>query len=215
MRSPEILIPHGDSNDLREYFGEYGDKTPGVQPDEPKLSGYSVNEIIDIAVECRNKLGYRSPSDFDELLFRLKGRRVFRDFWNPAVGKKAAINILATGKFIVYLSRNVSDKVNNFSLSHELGHYFIHFLGDHYNLALEGREISMRNNMRAYRFGYADVEREANIFAAAFLMPPEEFQQSWGKFRGDVKNLSELYSVEEYTIKKWRKRIDKIIEDEL
>lgn len=215
MPRQTTVLSDGNASDLREYFGEFGEKSFSTAPDEPKPSGLSAAKIIEIALECRKLSSYNVTLDFNDFLIGIRGECVYNDFWNPNVGKKAAINILATGRFMIYLSSNVSKKVNNFSMAHELGHYFIHFLRDEFRLAFSSERIEKENHMRAYRFGYEEVEQEANIFAAAFLMPPDIFQQKWGSERGNLTSLSEFFLVEEYTVMKWREKIDKLYQDGL
>jgi Zn-dependent peptidase ImmA (M78 family) len=83
----------------------------------------------------------------------------------------------ATGDFTVYLSRHTSSKRDRFTIAHELGHLLLHFQAI--------KKMSPNAIMRATRNvdkNDPDQERaewEANWFAAAFLMPAEEFKAAY------------------------------------
>ena len=64
--------------------------------------------------------------------------------------------------FLIRLPMDTSPLRDNFTLAHELGHYFMHYK--------EGDGVKL-----FARFGNDEKEIEANRFAAAFLMPKDEF----------------------------------------
>lgn len=68
-------------------------------------------------------------------------------------------------KFKIQLSATTSPLRDNFTIAHELGHFFLHY--DYDNPPDE--EVIFA------RYGSGIYEFQANRFAAAFLMPKEEF----------------------------------------
>ncbi len=85
--------------------------------------------------------------------------------------------------FIIYLSRATSSKRDIFTIAHELGHYVLHSrLGA---IPLEANRSQERNT----------VEREANSFAAAFLMPENQIKQKYKEFNGDIARLTKTFNV--------------------
>ena len=59
----------------------------------------------------------------------------------------------------------------NFTIAHELGHLFLH-------MGFGTEEwYKVENGTRYYRSGLDDEEKEANQFAAAFLMPKKEYRK--------------------------------------
>lgn len=77
--------------------------------------------------------------------------------------------------FTIYLSPHTSLKRDRFTIAHELGHLFLHLNSI--------KEDNAENIMRATRWvdeedtSQQRAEWEANWFAAAFLMPSEEFSE--------------------------------------
>lgn len=69
-------------------------------------------------------------------------------------------------RFDIYLSNYTGPLRDRFTLAHELGHYFLH--------SMQGKQ-----RLRASRRGRSQSEWEANWFAAALLMPSEQFRTVW------------------------------------
>jgi hypothetical protein len=69
--------------------------------------------------------------------------------------------------FVIRLSPLTSPIRDNFTIAHELGHYLLHYP----HQAPLSREVSFN------RYGASLIEQQANAFAAAFLMPREEFAE--------------------------------------
>lgn len=73
-----------------------------------------------------------------------------------------SLRIKAIGDFYIKLPMDTSPLRDNFTIAHELGHYFLHYKKDF--------------GERLYaRYGNSPEEIQANRFAAAFLMPRERF----------------------------------------
>ena len=74
------------------------------------------------------------------------------------------------GTFEIYVSAMDTEERQRFTIAHELGHYFMHYLQDK----------SENPETQYYRKSYAEggqKEYEANVFAASFLMPEREFKK--------------------------------------
>ncbi len=72
-----------------------------------------------------------------------------------------SLTINEDGTFVIKLPPYTSPLRDNFTIAHELGHYFIHYLPN-------------KTKRVFYRFGNGIEEITANKFAAAFLMPKEK-----------------------------------------
>lgn len=89
--------------------------------------------------------------------------------------------IYQENKFFVLINRSKPETRQNFTLGHELGHYFLHTD----TLKKEGfvdTENFLDNPNILYRVDPSDrsvLERQANRFAAALLMPGELVQKAW------------------------------------
>ena len=83
-----------------------------------------------------------------------------------------------------------------FSIAHELGHHFLHLLGD--GEIVDTRADMFREREPADGMLSEDRMREiqANWFAAALLMPAELVRAEWSKHQ-DMKRMAQLFNVSE------------------
>lgn len=92
------------------------------------------------------------------------------------------------GSFDIYVSAMDSEDRQRFTIAHELGHYFIHYLQD----------TSGTPKTQYYRTSYAQggrEEYEANIFAASLLMPEQKFKQHFKLRDGDLSAVARDFGV--------------------
>jgi len=77
-------------------------------------------------------------------------------------------SLVVRGKrdFDIFLSPSTSILRDNFTIAHELGHYFLH----------SGNPPGSER-ISATRYGHDRCEQQANRFAAALLMPAAEFRE--------------------------------------
>ena len=76
-------------------------------------------------------------------------------------------------KFTICVPKNQSEQRKNFTIAHELGHLFIH-MGYQLDEDLWNKSDGISFN----RKGNSEPELEANEFAAAFLMPEEQYEKA-------------------------------------
>lgn len=77
-----------------------------------------------------------------------------------------------------------SNRRDRFTIAHELGHYFLHYLEPE----VDGPRTFGRGERNR-------AETQANIFAAALLMPTEFFRQAHKRFGNDWWTLAEIFGV--------------------
>ncbi|NDV20276.1 ImmA/IrrE family metallo-endopeptidase [Pseudodesulfovibrio sp. JC047] len=130
-----------------------------------KKGEYPKSAVAHLAREKRDiffKPGDTPQEAYDRMLPILGGKitTVFGD------DREETLRVAAKKDFEIYLPFSTSGARNNFTIAHELGHYFLHtdFEGDQ-ELLLNRRGSNRR-------------EWEANWFAAEFLMPEDEFRRS-------------------------------------
>lgn len=88
------------------------------------------------------------------------------------------------GKFQIRLSQFTSSWRDNFTIAHELGHYFLHYrLPKH--TGQEGFGRGERNRK----------ETQANVFAASLLMPVDSFTKAWTEMSGNERLLADKFGV--------------------
>lgn len=130
----------------------------------PKPSNFSKKEITELAKDIRNRFKFLpGTSDLVEFVSRLGGRIDYQDFDNDS--KSGTLTVHDYGNFEIILPNCTTVERDNFTIAHELGHYFIH------GLAMD------MNRFRAYRGRSERLEWEANWFAAEFLMPEEMIRE--------------------------------------
>lgn len=174
-------------HDIVQYLERYFEFPPVDFP-APELDVVSVLDDLDAVEQAADnlrilwKLGVGPISNLLSLL-ESKGVIVIREKSNAV--DMDAVSQWQRGRPMIYLSsdKNISVR-SRFDLSHELGHILLH----------AGVEIDTGN--------LAGIEKQANRFASAFLMPQESFSK-------EVVSTSLEYFVE--LKKRWRVSIAAMI----
>lgn len=88
------------------------------------------------------------------------------------------------GEFTIHVPLTTSSRRDRFTIAHELGHYFLHYIYKKESDELRfGRGLSNR------------AETEANTFAASLLMPAQQFKAAFEAFAGDTYRIAALFDV--------------------
>lgn len=85
-----------------------------------------------------------------------------------------ALTVRERGDFVVHLPPMTSDRRDRFTVAHELGHYFLHYLQPQ----LSGPQSFGRGSRNP-------AETQANVFAASLLMPTEHFRSAFADLGSD------------------------------
>lgn len=95
-------------------------------------------------------------------------------------------------KFVIIIDKNKPENRRNFTIAHELGHYFLHKnILKEKNLVVDGDSILYRLDN-----GLSNIqESQANYFAASLLMPKERVQKAWDSFDKNIEKCAKLFSV--------------------
>jgi len=146
----------------------------------PEETGWTKRSIDDLAARAAAELGYQPGADLKPIIERLGGRIVVGTV--PETGSTGYVEVDGEGKFVIALSPLPGEYRNRFTIAHELGHYILHSkIGE--------------KPLFATRQAGSRVEWEANWFAAAFLMPAEEFVKVWTESEGSVGRLINHFQV--------------------
>lgn len=114
------------------------------------------------AMLAREELGLRNDTN-DDLMFLIEKSGVF--IFEKAIGEEMDAYSLWTKQdrpFIILGNLKRSSARRNFDIAHELGHLLLHYQVEFTNL--DGKE-------------HKAIEKEANQFASAFLLPKESFSR--------------------------------------
>jgi hypothetical protein len=154
----------------------------------PQAINVSTSTIANIASSVAKKVGYEPGGDLREVVRKLGGTIVHENLWGSGSTDSGSIEI-KEGKFEIRLAIATGPLRDRFTIAHELGHYVLHYL---YRKQFLADPI---NELVAQRYGTSDVEREANQFAAAFLMPQKEYEAAFASLGGDHFALSRHFGV--------------------
>lgn len=147
----------------------------------PTESGLTKLQVEDLAESVARQLEFRVGDDIEPVVAKLGGRIQFEDDGAEETAESGSLYVNSMGDFDILVSKFTSHERDRFTIAHELGHYVLHFLYPRNN----GANLE---SLRATRYGSTRIEWEANWFAAAFLMPHEQFVAAWSQ----VKNPSSL-----------------------
>jgi Zn-dependent peptidase ImmA (M78 family) len=148
-----------------------------MAPTAPDVPYLERRQIEDHASEVLRAAGYSEPPISAYALAYRAGVSVdFVDFDDEAI----AGQIMREGDQADILVRDADPEYRkNFTVAHELGHFFLHP-----NQDWSDDEVTMyRHAYRAEDVGVDRAEFQANAFAAALLMPEEPMRRLWNKFQ--------------------------------
>lgn len=145
------------------------------------------DKIFEFSEIVARDLGYKPGDSLAPIVEKLGGRIHYQSLLEMD-SASGSILISDIGNFEINLADHTSESRDRFTICHELGHYFLHYIFHKSN----GDEIG---SLKAMRYGDSFAEYEANWFAAGFLMPKEEFTSSYVKFAGDLYSLASHFFV--------------------
>lgn len=128
--------------------------------------------ISQLAETIRESMKLNSPVNLEVLVSNLGGKLLFE---NEVKDNMEALIQKKNGSFEIIIDRDKPFARQRFSIAHEIGHLFLH-MGYLINPDKWNQTNDYVDSVY-YRFGYSAEENEANEFAAALLMPSEEFKR--------------------------------------
>lgn len=159
----------------------------GTDEDIETLSNYIISTFSEKIPLQKNKRLF-----MEELVEHLGGEIVISSAPTVYEEESGSLVIYPSGKFIIRLSATTSPLRDNFTIAHELGHYFLHY---------PHNEKPQEEYIFA-RFGNGPDEWQANRFAAAFLMPKEEFIEQRKKFHDSATLIAAYFNVSRPAVEK-------------
>lgn len=119
--------------------------------------------------------------------------------------KISGVILLKDDTYFILINTLKHTNRQNFTLGHELGHYFLHkHLLKENNDSLVDSDEYIENNSALYSLDEAErdvVEREANQFASALLMPEALVRDAWSATNNIVR-LAEIFKVSVVAVSK-------------
>lgn len=154
---------------------------PYCEPIPCNLPRSEINKISKAVIMHFN---YKAGDDLLPIVQALGGCIIYDDLWELKESDSGSVVIESPTEFRIILANHTSRLRDRFTICHELGHFFLHYL-------LPKKQTPMR----AARYGQSRAETEANWFAASFLMPEEEFKNYYNAVNGELLLLSDEFQV--------------------
>jgi Zn-dependent peptidase ImmA (M78 family) len=144
------------------------------------LSYDSIRKYAELVAEKYQVHDSQGKADLKALLEKLGIKVDYVDFFE---NEESSI-VTEAREFTIFLSKYSSSQRDRFTVAHELGHLFLHYL----HPKREGSAIFNRG-------GRDTAETQANIFAATLLMPSEHFKKAFAELDGDLPKIAEVFDV--------------------
>ena len=164
-----------------------------VEGEDVRPAGLDKATAEEYAEAVAEQAKHRPGDDVRRVVEKFGGRIVYHDIvdWPSEDG---SIFVHDPNDFDVLLARYTGPVRDQFTIAHELGHYFLH-----------ARQGEVR--IIAHRRGSGRREWEANWFAAALLMPSESFRKSCANGL-NVNELAATFNVSRSAVAVRRKALD-------
>ncbi|MDD9909304.1 MAG: ImmA/IrrE family metallo-endopeptidase [Ahrensia sp.] len=157
-------------------------------------------DIKRIAETVRSHFNFDKPANLQDLTRMLGGTINRKNFWISDNIHLDAIVVRQPKDFTIYISETSSRYVNNFTIAHELGHYFLHYLRG--NLESRNTEAGPQlKPMVATRSGNDEIEKQANIFAWELLVPDSLIENHRPRSIEECVIVAEKLDVEPYFVR--------------
>lgn len=154
----------------------------------PVASGLAKDSVYELAESIGKRLGFAPGGSLEDLVSKLGGRIRYQNLWDIDSSESGSIQIHTERNFDIFLATHTGPLRDRFTIAHELGHYFLHFL---YPLKMG----TGQGPMAARRYGSGRVEWEANWFAAGLLMPSAAFRSIYQECDRDIIATAERFGV--------------------
>ncbi|MBF6672459.1 ImmA/IrrE family metallo-endopeptidase [Glutamicibacter sp. FBE19] len=147
---------------------------------ESPLSTTAIRQYAEKIAEHHDLFGEGYQADLHALVLKLGGTI---DVSSKLLGDES-LTVNSASDFTIHLPPLTSERRDRFTIAHELGHYFLHYLQP----SLDGK----------FRFGRGRrnrAETQANYFAASLLMPESKFRDAYIEYSGDDWAIADAFGV--------------------
>lgn len=145
---------------------------------EPSALSYSaIRDYAERVGEHHSVYDDNGRADVGNLVRVLGGRVEYAE-------TSESLHVNERGNFTIYLPPFTSGRRDRFTIAHELGHYYLHYLHPEKSGA-QGYQRGARNA----------VETQANVFASSLLMPEQAFKDAFARYQGDAWTLAAVFDV--------------------
>jgi Zn-dependent peptidase ImmA (M78 family) len=146
-------------------------------------------QVWALAESVANQLDFKPCGEIAEIVSKLGGKVKVQDTLLQDPEHSGSLFVEGPDDFTIVIPSHTSQARDRFTIAHELGHFVVHYLWRRQTLGLEVPK------MMALRKDSDRVEWEANWFAAAFLMPADQFRAKHAHLQGDLDDLASAFCV--------------------
>lgn len=144
-----------------------------------RLSYGAIRRYAEQIGDYHNAYDRTGRADLEYLVKELGGRIQVSDW-----GSDESLHVDSEGAFTIFLPPSTSQRRDRFTLAHELGHYFLHYL------------YPERRGAASFNRGSRNTaETEANVFASSLIMPEDLFRRAYADLGGDLYGLARRFDV--------------------
>ncbi|MCB5184006.1 ImmA/IrrE family metallo-endopeptidase [Methylobacillus gramineus] len=144
---------------------------------KPSPLGASKAAVYRFAEEVSKHVKYEIGEDMRAFVSRLGGWISFHDEVRPDDDFPESIVVQPSGEFQIFLPTVTTSERDRFTIAHELGHFFLHY--PQIKREHPDRPMAATRQVQPGDLNQQRAEWEANWFAAAFLMPEQDFRESY------------------------------------
>lgn len=146
---------------------------------KPSPLGASKAAVFNFAENAARRVKYEIGENMRAFVSRLGGRISFHEEVRPHDDFPESIVVQPNGEFQIFLPTVTTAERDRFTIAHELGHLFLHF--PKVKLEYPGKPMAATRRVNQADQAQKRAEWEANWFAAAFLMPAADFEDTYMK----------------------------------
>lgn len=148
----------------------------------PEPSNQKKEVVFGIAEAFAQEVGFLPGDRIEPVIPRLGGQLEYLGEFDSIEATDGSLYVDGPKDFRILVSAFTGAERDRFTIAHELGHFVLH--------SNRGAK-----RIRAARFGSDRVEWEANWFAAAFLMPEDDFRETCQRAKNNITLVSARYLV--------------------
>ncbi|WP_295214685.1 ImmA/IrrE family metallo-endopeptidase [uncultured Brevundimonas sp.] len=165
---------------------------PGYTQAEP--SWLTKPQVHEIGESIAKELDYKPGQDLTDIVEKAGGTIRIQSTLGDDPEHTGSLYVDDLDDFKIIVPSHTSLLRDRFTVAHELGHYYLHYVWP--------REIGkdIPKKIVALRKGSNRIEWEANWFAAAFLMPAKKFRKSFEESKGNTVLLANQFHVSQRAI---------------
>jgi len=156
---------------------------------EAQPSWLTKGQIHEFGEAVAAHLNYEPGADLGSIVSALGGRVRMEPTLLNDPARSGSLYVEGVSDFTIIVPSHTSMLRDRFTIAHELGHYYLHYLIPSQNGSLS------QSRVVALRKGSNRIEWEANWFAAAFLMPAGQFRQYYLSQNRDIDAVAKLFHV--------------------